>query len=214
MVKKGFQTCSFPSHTTLISPFTIHPVTQAKKKNLGTYLMPASCSTSKLYLQTLLSISFHPANPSLQPPTALPAIIHLHTRVVFQKHISGYVTPYFKTFRLLPILLVIISICLPIAYRTLKDLTLSCTLFPLAHCTQAVPPSLHSSKSPNVFPPQGLLLAVPSASNALCTGYSHAWLLIIQVLAQMSPPFSDHPISPMIHYPCTLCYFLQMLIII
>lgn len=152
--------------------------------------MPTSGSTSKLYLQThLLSISAIQPTHCHSPPhpplhSLLQSIFHTTPRVVSWKHI-GYVTPYFKTFQLLPILL-IISTCLPMAYRALHDLTSSCT-----HALLTVLKLYHLHFTPQKHQMYSHLRAsvpdVPSASNTFRPG-SYNWLLSIQVSAQMSPP--------------------------
>ena len=150
--------------------------------------MPSSGSTSKVYLQThLLSISAkQPTHCHSRPlHSLLQSIFYTTPRVVFWKHI-GYVTPYFKTFQLLPVLL-IISTCLPMAYRALHDLTSSCT-----HALLTIFKLYHLHFTPQKHQMYSHLRAsvpdVPSASNTFRPGSSHDWLLIIQVSAQMSPP--------------------------
>lgn len=161
--------------------------------------MPPSGSTSKLYLQThLLSISAKQPTHCHSCPlhSLLQSIFYTTPRVVFWKHI-GYVTPYFKTFQLLPVLL-IISTCLPMAYRALHDLTSSCThalltIFKLYHLHFT--PQKHQMYSHL----RASVLDVTSASNTFRPGSSHDWLLIIQVSAQMSPPQNWSPITQTKH---------------
>ena len=174
--------------------------------------MPPSGSTSKLYLQThLLSISaiqpIHCHSPPLH--SLLQSIFHTTPRVVFWKHI-GYITPYFKTFQLLPILL-IISTCLPMAYRALHDLTSSCT-----HALLTILKLYHLHLTPQKHQMYSHLRAsvpdVPSASNIFWPG-SSPWLVshhsgLSSNVTSLGRPFltTSFPLWFIIHTPCVISF--------
>lgn len=172
-----------------ISNVTIHLVTQAKLKKKSRYPWCLLLVLPLNYIFKLIFSLFLPYSQpiAIAPPlhSLLQSIFHTTPRVVFWKHI-GYITPYFKTFQLLPILL-IISTCLPMAYRALYDLTSSCT-----HALLTILKLYHLHFTPQKHQMYSHLRAsvpdVPSASNTSRPGSSHDWFLIIQVSAQMSPP--------------------------
>lgn len=75
------------------------------------------------------------------------------------------------------------------AYRALYDLTLPCTLFLLAPCTQVVHLCSIPQNPQMCSHLRASVLAVSLASGALPPGSPQGWLLVItQVSVQISPP--------------------------